>query len=285
MKLRKRFPLMQQAEAVDTTAAPAPAAPAPAPEPAPAPASSADNASLLKPPPAPAPAPAQGTAVDDLGWLPEKFRVNGADGKVDLSASSKKLGESYTNLEKVKGHTPPPTASDYTFTPPEEFKDAVFDDALSAGFRERAHKAGISQAQYEFVMGEYLSLVPQVLDATLKLSIEEARQELSKVWQSSAVFEAQLNNAQRAVDSAPESIRKDLWDRFGRDPAFLQFAAFVGQEMREDTSPVNADGGTGGGGQTMEQMMAHPAYRDPKHPEHAAVSARVMAAAKRLHGG
>jgi hypothetical protein len=216
--------------------------------------------------------------------VPEKFHVKGADGKVDIEATLLKQADSYTNLEKVKGHTAPAKPDDYTFTPPEAFKDMKLDDALSAGFRERAHKAGFSQAQYEMVMGEYLTLVPQVLDTVLSLSKEEAKAELSKVWQSPAVFETQLNNASRAVANAPEGIREDVWARFGRDPLFLQFAASMGQGQREDTSAVNPDGG-GGSGMTMEQLAAHPAYRDPKHPEHAAYSQRYQDAAKRATPG
>jgi len=264
--------------------APSPA-PAPGPAPAPSPAPSPD-ASLLKPPPKgdpAAPAPAPGEPPAWLAKVPEKSRVLNADGKPDAEATLAKLGESYTNLEKLKGPAVPATPSDYTFQPPEKFKDLAFDDALSAGFRERAHKAGISQQQYEFVMGEYLELVPQVLDATLKLNADEARAALSKVWTTPTEFEAGLSNAQRAVDNAPAAIRDDVWTRFGRDPAFLQFAAAVGKEMKEDKSAQNADGGSGGPS-PVDALMASKAYRDPKDPQHAAVSAQVAAHFKRVNG-
>ncbi len=244
------------------------------------------NESLLPPPQAPA-APTPPPAGDAPVWttkVPEKFHVKGTDGKVDVEATLLKQSESYTNLEKVKGPTPPAKADDYTFTPPEQFKELKFDDALSAGFRDRAHKAGFTQAQYEMVMGEYLSLVPQVLDSVVKASAQEAKAELSKVWQSPAVFEAQLNNAARAINNAPESIRQDLHARFSRDPLFIQFAAALGAEQREDRPPSNPDGSTGGG-MTLEQLQSHPAYRDPKHPEHAAYSQRAMDAAKRMTPG
>lgn len=246
----------------------------------------ANGDSLLKPPPkGDAAKPGQG-AGDGPAWLtkvPEKSRVLGADGKPDAEATLAKLGESYTNLEKLKGPAVPATPSDYTFQPPDKFKDMAFDDAMSTGFRERAHKAGISQQQYEFVMGEYLELVPQVLDATLKLTAEEARTALSKVWATPTEFEAGLSNAQRAVDNAPAAIRDDVWARFGRDPAFLQFAASMGKEMKEDKSVQNADGGSGGPS-PVDALMASKAYRDPKDPAHATVSAQVQAHFKRVNG-
>lgn len=216
--------------------------------------------------------------------MPEKFHVKGADGKVDIEATLIKQSESYTNLEKVKGPTAPAKPDDYNFTPPEQFKEMKLDDALSAGFRDRAHKAGITQAQYEFVMGEYFNLVPAVLDSVVKASAEEAKSELSKVWTAPAVFEAQINNVMTAINTSglPTAEQQEIHARFGRDPLFLKFAAAMGQGMREDRSPQNPDGGTQTTGQTMEQLMAHPAYRDPKHAEHAAISAQVNAAAKRI---
>lgn len=284
MRLRK-YPLMNAAEAVTSTAAPA--APDAAAAPAAAPAAPAEE-SLLPPIAAPAgtPEPAADPAapVTDHGWLPEKFRVNGADGKLDLAASSQKLSDSYRNLERTRGSTAPASPEDYKFTPPEDLKDLSFDEAVSKGFRERAHKAGLSAEQYQWIMGEYVDLVPQMLDGAAQASAAEARAELSKVWQSPTVFEAQINNAARAVSLAPESIRADLHARFGRDPAFLQFAAHMGAQMREDRGPQNADGGTPTP-ETLQQLMQHPAYRDSKHPEHAAVSARAQAAAKRMSGG
>jgi hypothetical protein len=248
----------------------------PAAAPAAAPVAPPVNDSLLPPLPAATPAaPADWTAK-----VPEKFHVKGADGAIDLQATLLKQAESYSHLEKTRPAAPPAKPDDYTFTPPDEFKDLKFDDALSASFREKAHKAGLTQAQYEMVLGEYIAVVPQVLDTTLKLSGEEAKAELSKVWQSPAVFEAQMNNAVRAISALPANLQQDVHARFGRDPLALQVLASFGQQTREDRAPVNPDGGAGTP-MTLEQIQAHPAYRDPKHPEHAAYSERAVAAAKR----
>ena len=206
MNLRKRFPLFNAAETATATAAPAAPAPSPAPA-APAPAPAPADESLLPPlDAAPAPAADPNAPVVDHGWLPEKFRVNGADGKLDLAASSQMLSDSYRNLERTRGAAAPATASDYQFTPPDELKDMKFDDALSSAFRERAHKAGLSQEQYQFVMGEYVKLVPEMLNGAAAESAAHAREELSRVWQSPAVFEAQINNAARALLAFRDSI-------------------------------------------------------------------------------
>lgn len=254
-----------------------PAAPAEAP---------AQDSLLKQPPTTTAAKEAPAAPMAEPAWLskvPEKSRVMNAEGKPDAEATLAKLGESYVNLEKLKGPALPASPSDYTFQPPERFKDMVLDDAASTGFREKCHKAGFTQAQYEFTMGQYFDLVPGVLDAATKLSASEARTELSKVWKSEAEFEAGLSAAQRAVDNAPVAIRNDVWSRFGRDPAFLQFAASLGKEMQEDRPPQNADGG-GGASNEVETLMASNAYRDPKDPQHAAVSAKVQAHFKRTRG-
>lgn len=278
MNLRKRYPLMNEAGDGSSTGAPAPA-------PAPAPTEGGGESLLNKPGGnAPAPAPASGDA-DPYAWLDTKFQVKGADGKLDLEASSKKLNESYGHLAKRlgAGDVPPATAADYKFTPTEALKDVKLDDALSGKFREQAHKLGLSQAQYQGVIESHLQMVPEVLNAALQLQKDEARAQLQQVWQSTAEYEKQMSNAQRAVDAVTGPLGEDLWTRFGRDPAFIQFAARMGSEMREDKPNVER-GGSQDGGQKVEALMASPAYRDPKHPDHARVSAEVRDHHARLHG-
>lgn len=255
----------------------------------------AGDSLLAKPPAATTPAattpaaaaPAQG-ADGAPAWaakVPEKFHVKAADGKVDVEATLLKQAESYTHLEKLRGPQPPATASDYKFVAPEAFKDVALDDSLSASFREKAHKAGLSQEQYQMVVEQHLELMPGVLDATLKLAANECRAALQQVWKAPNEFEAGLADAQRAVNGAPAAIRDDVWARFGRDPAFIQFAASMGKEMREDVPGNPGQASTTAADMTSVQaLMASDAYRNPKNAEHAQVTARVQAFFKRVHG-
>lgn len=221
---------------------------------------------------------------DPYAWLDQKFRVNTADGKLDLEASSKKLNESYGALSKRlgTGEVAPGAPSDYAFKAPEQFKDVKLDDAMSQTFRERAHKLGLSPSQYQGVMESYLELVPGVLDSVLKLSQSEAKASLQKVWPTQAQYDAGLQDAQRMIDSLPSELGQEAWARFGRDPLFFQIAAKFGSEMREDKSPGAQTGG--GANQTAEQLMKSDAYRDPKHPEHAATSEKVRNLFAQQHG-
>lgn len=221
---------------------------------------------------------------DPYAWLDQKFRVNNAEGKLDLDASAKKLNESYGQLSKRlgTGDVPPVAPTDYKFDGGEKFKDVKLDDELSNAFRDRAHKLGLTTAQYQGVMEAHLEMVPAVLDSVLKLSTEQATAQLQQVWKSQAEFDAGIQAAQRAVNSLPQDLGQDVWARFGRDPAFLQVAAIFGKEMAEDKSASSATGG--GSNQNAEQLMASEAYRNPKHPEHASVSAKVKAMFEAQHG-
>jgi hypothetical protein len=201
----------------------------------------------------------------------------GADGKLDLEASSKKLGEGYVHAEKRIGTAAaaPDTPDAYQFTPPEQFKDVPLDEGLSKSFRERAHKAGLSQEQFAFVMGEYFELVPSLLDAKASHTAETARAELSKVWKTTPELEAGMNAAERAVALAPEALREQIKEKYGADPLFWQFAAHYGQQMREDKPPASAPAAQPS---AADALMASEAYRNAKHPDHARVSEQV-----RLH--
>lgn len=273
----------------ETTAAPAapaatatPAAPA-APAAAPAAAESLYGAAAAAPaaPAAPAAAPAGGD--DPPAWLPEKFRVM-ADGKLDLSASAQKLASSYAHAEKRigSGDLPPEAPDAYAYTPPEEYKDLPLDAELSTAFKERAHKAGLTQSQYEMVMGEYFRIVPAMMEGRAAVSAADARAKLQEVWKDPGDYQAQMGNAQRFVTSLPEGLRAQFIGNYGTDPILAQVAAHFGREMREDR-PAGGMGVQSSSG-SAEQLMASEAYRNPKHVDHARVSAQVADIFRRQYG-
>jgi len=262
----------------DTASTEAPAAsPASTPT-APSPATTAPESLFAPTDPAPAPA----TTGHD--WLPEKFRVVGADGALDLQASSQKLAESYSQAQQRigTGEVRPAAPTDYSYTPPEEFKDAQLDEALSASFRERAHAAGLTNAQYQMVMGEYFQLVPSLLDAKASHTTETARQALQQVWPEQATFEREMNSAQRGFAALPADLQTQINEGgMGANPQVAQLLARLGAMTREDTPP---HGGVQGGTGTVETLMASDAYNNPKHPDHAKVSAQVQQHFSKRHG-
>jgi hypothetical protein len=230
-------------------------------------------------------APATAPPLPELPeWLPEKYRVLGADGTLDKDASGKKMAEGLAAAVKRigTGDLPPETPDGYKFTPPEKFKDVQFEEAALKGFRERAHAAGYTQTQFDFAMSEYFDLVPSLLDAATAHTAEQARGELQKVWATPADLNSNMAAAERAVALAPPALRDQLKAKYGTDPLFWQFAAHYGKQMAEDRPP--AQGAASVPSLDVEALMKSEAYRNPKHPEHAAVSARVVEIQKRRYG-
>jgi len=280
------------ADAAPAAPSPAPGAPAPAPEAsapaAPAPAPAASTLFSAAPGPAPAGVPAadgDGEASGLPEWLPEKYRVLDGDGKLDLQASSQKLAEGYAAAAKRigTGDLPPEAPDGYKdFTPPEAFKDVQLDPDLSRSFRERAHKAGLTQSQFDFVMGEYFNVVPEVLNAAASVSADEARAELSKVWSTPAELEANMTAAERAVSQVPQALQEQIKAKYGTDPLFWQFAAVYGREAREDRPPAPAGGAASV--TDTDALMRSEAYRNSKHPDHEKVSRQVSEAFQKRHG-
>lgn len=202
---------------------------------------------------------------------------------LDIEASSRKLAESYAQAQQRigTGDVRPAAAADYSYTPPEQFKDVPLDDSLSARFRERAHAAGLTNSQYQMVMGEYFDLVPSLLDAKASHTTETARQALQQVWPEQATFEREMNSAQRGFASLPPDLQTQINEGgLGANPQVAQLLARLGAMTREDSPP---SGAATGAPSDVDALMKSEAYRNAKHPDHAKVSAQVQASfAKRF---
>lgn len=262
------------AAAPAATAAPAASAPAAAPAAAPE--------SLIHGDPAtpgasdkPADAPADPFAAL-LGKVPEKFHVKGEGDKLDPSASLAKALEHRDHLEKRlgAGDLPPKSAAEYAFEMPEDMKDFSLKTERLDAFKEEALGKGITGEQFKWMMGAYLRAAPDLMEGVAAMTASQARAELQKVWTQPADMDLGIDNAGRALRALP----KDLFEatrELGTNPAFLRAMSHFGATLREDRPP--ADAGGMAEVQTVEQMMASKAYIDPKHPDHARVSAAVRA--------
>lgn len=269
-------------------AAPAAGAPAAAPAPA-APESLIHGEPAAAPPASPdgkADTPPAGTPdplADLLAKLPEKFQVKAGD-KLDAAASLAKALEHRDHLEKRlhAGDVPPKSEAEYAFQPPEEFKDFTFKEDRLNAFKKEALAAGITGKQYEFMMNSYLKAVPDLMEGAAAMSAAEARAELGKVWTTPDQLQAGLADAQRALRGLPADLQEATRE-FGTNPAFLRAMAHMGAQMREDRPPASTSAPTAPAAD-VQTLMKHPAYTDPKHPEHAAVSAKVRQFYAQAHG-
>lgn len=231
-----------------------------------------------------APTAGAGGVVDPNTFIPEKYRVNGADGKLDLTASAAKVAAAHAELEKKLGNAAeraPATADEYkadaVLAKIKEAtgQDVKLDDAASKEFREKAHAAGLSQAQYEFVVEQYFAQVQSMVDASFDNAKVKAEAELVKSWGQSTdpAFKANLAGAVKAFNAyAPEALRNpQVMDQIGNNPVVLQILANVGKELGEDTRP-NAGGA---GGADIQALQKSEAYWNAQHPDHARVVAKV----------
>jgi len=261
----------------------APAAPVPAPAGTPAPAEPAAAApSLLQS----GATPAEPGAFD---FIPEKLRVNKEDGAFDLEASSRKMGEAYSALEKRfgAGDVPPKTVDEYKVAVPDAFKEAIdpATDEGMKGFLAGALEQGMTQKQVDFVMSKYFDMAPKLVEGAQQYDTESAKAELGKVWNNEADMKRGVRNAfvgaSAAAQKAGMDINAIMNGRLGNDPDFVRLMAALGPEFQEDPGV--------GGMQMVTQddittLLSSDAYKDSRHPEHAKTSAKVRAYYERKHG-
>lgn len=265
---RKHFPLMDStpgAAGGGEGGAPAPAAAAPAADPAPAPAAG----SLLS---AGKPADAAPAAPGD--WLPEKFRVLNGD-TLDVEASARKLAESYGGLEKRvgSGDVPPKSADEYALTVPDQFKDTWQEDDRFKAFRADAHAAGLTQKQFDFVMGKYFTVAPELVQGAGAATMEQATTELRSTWKSDAEFTANVQSAYKAFTAFADPADRERMDEIGNSPVALRILAKIGKEMGE-AGGIPPDAGNTGA-DDIKALLVSEAAGNPKHPDHKATRAKI----------
>lgn len=219
-------------------------------------------------------------------WLPEKYRVMGEDGKLNIEGSARKLADAHTSLEKRLGGvgTPPKTSDEYEPKVEvegfnwEEFKA----DPRMQSFMKTAHAKGITNDQMSFILGEYAQRAPELVGGAAALDSEAATTQLREVWKTDAEFKQNIGLAFRAFNSLADDADKGRIDEIGNNPMVIRMLAKVGAEMQED-APAGGDVNLEEQ-QTIRDLMKSPAYMDPKHADHERVSAQVKAYYQKRYG-
>ncbi|WP_407084797.1 hypothetical protein [Pluralibacter gergoviae] len=227
---------------------------------------------------------ADGQGQGEDGWLPEKYRVMGADGKVDIAGSARKLADAHTSLEKRLGSvgTPPKTADDYT--PDVKVEGFNWDefkaDPRMQSFMKTAHSKGITNDQMSFILGEYAQRAPELANGAAELDAESASASLREVWKTDAEFKQNISLAYRAFNSL--AATGDDIDAIGNNPMVIRMLAKIGAEMQED-APAGGDINLAEQ-QSIRDLMKSEAYMNPKHTDHERVSAQVKAYYQKRYG-
>ena len=231
-----------------------------------------------------APAPAPTGSVLDSGaqpdYFPEKYQVKKEDGSLDLEQSSRKLAESYKHLETRlgSGDIPPKTADEYAvkLEGVEGFNwDDFKADEGTQSFLKGAHAKGLTNAQVEYVIGEYMKAAPGLVEGGVQLSQQDCAATLKAAWGDEQAMTQNVRASYRAAETFASEPGKPgnfaaLQAKYGNDPDFIAFTANIGRELKEDNA-IN------GGAQVNEadfnikaaelraQLQALPAH-DPKRP-------------------
>lgn len=219
-------------------------------------------------------------------WLPEKYRVMGENGTINIESSARKLADAHTHLEKRlgSGDAPPKTADEYApKVDAEGFNwDEFKADPKMQGFLKSAHAKGLTNDQLSFVLGEYMQRAPELVGGAAQLDQEAAGTALREVWKTDAEFNKNIGLAYRAFNSLADEADKGRIDEIGNNPMVIRMLAKIGGEMQED-SPTGSDINLEEQ-QSIRDLMKSEAYMDPKHADHESVSARVRAYYAKTYG-
>lgn len=233
-------------------------------------------------PAAAAPAPT-GTVLDSGArpdYFPEKYQVKKEDGSLDLEQSSRKLAESYKHLETRlgSGDIPPKTADEYAvkLEGVEGFNwDEFKADEGTQSFLKGAHAKGLTNAQVEYVIGEYMKAAPGLVEGGVQLSQQECAATLKAAWGDEQAMTQNVRASYRAAETFASEPGKPgnfaaLQAKYGNDADFIAFTANIGRELKEDKAinggaQVNEADFNIKAGELRAQLQALPAH-DPKRP-------------------
>lgn len=192
---------------------------------------------------------------------------------VNWEQTARKAEQARQHLEKRlgAGDTPPASAAEYAFTMPKDMKDFELAPERVEKFKSEAHAKGITQQQFEWMMGAYMQSVPDLMAGSARMSAQEARAELGKVWTTGDAMSAGLDAGSRAMRALPADLQ-DAARELGTNPTFVRAMAYFGEQMREDRPPSGQTPAPAG---DVRTLMGSPAYMDPRHPDHQRVSEQV----------
>ena len=162
-------------------------------------------------------------------------------------------------------------------------------DAHDQGFKQAAHKLGLTNSQYQGIMQWFAGYVGEGMQGagkTMQQSREEGERELKEVWKQN--YEKNVSLARRGFGAfAKEAlgdgekvealVAKIEQTPLANDPNFMQVLAKLGAWMQEDnlisgeTETTSKDGIQ----QKIAAIKAEKAYWDNKDPRHKGLVAEV----------
>jgi len=134
----------------------------------------------------------------------------------------------------------PKTADDYQVAVPDDLQEIFTDDRMKRA-RERAHKLGITQGQFEAYLSEEMQEAVNLLNAEEERNKQERVQVSEQLRQEfGQAYDERLHVAKRLVAEAipNQEAQLNFIEKFGDDPDFIRFASVVGARMVESKNLV-----------------------------------------------
>lgn len=212
-----------------------------------------------------------------LESVPEKYHVKKEDGSFDVEAMLRKADEARSALEKRMGSggIRPKDPAEYKMPDmPEALKEVKLD---TANFAKKAHDLGLSQEQYAGVMGEYLNLLPNLVQGQVQVQSQEVVAQLTELWGESA--KANFSGAFTVANRVAEKMGipfSEVEAAVGNNAMALRILASFADEVSEDKTPAAANNALPAGF-NIEAAIVSEAYTNSAHPEHKKVTSQVNA--------
>lgn len=228
-----------------------------------------------------APAPPQPTLRERI---PEKFHVMKGE-EFDIEGTASKLADSYGQLESRMrgGDVAPKSADEYKITVPEQFAEHWAENEMTAAFKAEALEAGLTPAQFDFVMGKYFAIAPDLVSGALNSTTEGVVGELTTAWGEGPAYDKNLQAAHTAFEAYADPADRGKFDQMLSNPALAyRILAKIGPELGEARGVASA--AETGVGDNINALLTSEANKNPKHPDHAATRARINAYYNQRYG-
>lgn len=232
-------------------------------------------------------------AAEPNAWVPEKHRVVGQDGKLDIEASARKVAEAYGQLERRlgSGEAPPKTAEEYKVTIPADLAEKIKAEDLQkdAGFKAdiaKLHAAGASQATVDAYVDAMLHRGVSMREGAAVMARAECEAALrtEEGWKSDQEYTKRMGDAYHAAKTyaANEGDFTGILKDYGNDPRIARLLANVGAELQEDRGG-NPDE-SAQVQESLDTLMNSKAFLNSNDPQHQATLDKVTALTARLTG-
>ena len=212
--------------------------------------------------------------------VPAKF-WNAEKGEINAEAWGNSTKALESRMKDIG--LPPKSADEYKFDPPAAFKDAGLDldPAMNKQMRDDALAQGLTQKQYEWIMGKYYSELEGMVNMSAKVGGERLKADLMAHYKTPEAMQQNVSLALSVVKAyGDESELAAAMGPQGNTPAWVyRVLAKVGKELKEDPGAQND--GILAQDDIGELMRGKPGdedapYWNPQHPQHKSVVAKVQ---------